>query len=293
MRFFLEQSCPRRSSLAIVLMLLLSTVPLFAREKSRKEEYGLGYSTEVPGPEPEVLQALQEVVNNGIIEGSKEYSKDKYIEKAAAADSSPLFPQWTGSGKVLYKVRTKVLSPTNFKDSNDEGTLAVRYILQSKTPDKSILRIDAVFVEDFRHTVHASNGSVESAEYKDIQDHLESIQLKKKEAAEVEKRRQEELAKQSLEQKRQQEQAAELASAQTSTESLEQHVQNLRHQLERVVKSPGADLKSAPFHSATNLKSLQPGAEVLVLITSTYWYGVETEDGQHGWISRGQLEPLP
>jgi hypothetical protein len=24
-----------------------------------------------------------------------------------------------------------------------------------------------------------------------------------------------------------------------------------------------------------------------------YWYGVETTDGQHGWIKRQQLEPLP
>jgi len=293
MRCFLEQSSCSRTTIAVVLLLLIAAAPLLARDKTKKEEYGLGYSTEVPAPESEALEALQDVVNNGIIEGSKEYSKDKYIEKAAAADSSPLFPKWTGSGIVLYKVRTSVLSPTNFKDSNDEGTLAVRYILQSKTADKSILRIDAVFVEDFRHRVHASNGSVESAEYKDIEDHLEAIQLKKKEAAEGEKRRQEELAKQSLEQKRQQEQAAELASAQTSAETLERHVQNLRHQLERVVKAPGADLKSAPFHSATNLKSLQPGVEVLILVTSTYWYGVETEDGQHGWIHRGQLEPLP
>ncbi|HZP63550.1 MAG TPA: hypothetical protein VFB28_09070 [Terriglobales bacterium] len=271
----------------------MCAAPLFAREKTKKEDYGLGYSTEVPGPEAEVLQALQDVVNNGIIEGSKEYSKDKYIEKAVAADSSPLFEPWSGGGKVLYKVRTQVLSPTNFKDSNDEGTLAVRYILQSKTAEKSILRIDAVFVEDFRHTVHRSNGSVESAEYKDIQDHLETIQLKKKQAEEGERQRQEELAKQSLEQKRQQEQIAEAAAAQTSAESLEQHVQNLRHQLERVVKTPGAELKSAPFQSATNLKLLQPGAEVLILVTSTYWYGVETEDSQHGWIHRGQLEPLP
>jgi len=293
MRFSLKQSCSSRKLLAVVLMLLMCAAPLFAREKTKKEDYGLGYSTEVPGPEAEVLQALQDVVNNGIIEGSKEYSKDKYIEKAVAADSSPLFEPWSGGGKVLYKVRTQVLSPTNFKDSNDEGTLAVRYILQSKTAEKSILRIDAVFVEDFRHTVHRSNGSVESAEYKDIQDHLETIQLKKKQAEEGERQRQEELAKQSLEQKRQQEQIAEAAAAQTSAESLEQHVQNLRHQLERVVKTPGAELKSAPFQSATNLKLLQPGAEVLILVTSTYWYGVETEDSQHGWIHRGQLEPLP
>jgi hypothetical protein len=24
-----------------------------------------------------------------------------------------------------------------------------------------------------------------------------------------------------------------------------------------------------------------------------YWFGVETEDGQHGWLLRAQLEALP
>jgi hypothetical protein len=41
------------------------------------------------------------------------------------------------------------------------------------------------------------------------------------------------------------------------------------------------------------VKSLEAGAEVVILIVTPYWYGVETTDGQHGWINRQQLEPLP
>jgi hypothetical protein len=29
------------------------------------------------------------------------------------------------------------------------------------------------------------------------------------------------------------------------------------------------------------------------VITSPYWFGVETHDGQHGWVLRDQLEMLP
>jgi hypothetical protein len=280
---------------ALLLCLFFSAVlPLYSREhKTRKQDYGLGFSTEISAPESEVLQAVDDVINDGMIEGSKEYNKDKYVEKASPATSSSLFPEWTGPGKVFYKVRTKVLAPINFKESNDEGTLAVRYVVQSKSPQQTIVRIDAVFVEDFRRTVHPSNGSVETAEYKDIQDHVDALELQKKQAEESERHRQQELAKQTLEHKNEQDEAAALATAQASSEALEQHVQNLRHQLERVVKAPGAQLKSAPFHSATNLRSLDAGAEVVILIVSQYWYGVETEDGQHGWISRAQLEPLP
>jgi SH3-like domain-containing protein len=52
-------------------------------------------------------------------------------------------------------------------------------------------------------------------------------------------------------------------------------------------------LKSAPFQSATSLLSLPAGTHVAILISTPYWYGVETENGQHGWIHRSQLEPLP
>jgi len=275
------------------LLFLCAVLPVHSREhKTRRQDYGLGFSTEISAPENEVLQAVEDVANNAMIQGSIEYNKDKYIDKAFCASSSSLFPDWTGPGKVFYKVREKVLAPLNFKESNDEGTLAVRYVVQSKSPQQTILRIDAVFVEDFRRTVHASNGSVESAEYKDIQDHVDALELQKKQAAESERHRQEELAKQSLQRKNEQAQAAALAALQ-SPETLEQHVDSLRHQLERVVKSPGAQLKSAPFNTATNLTSLRPGSEVVILIVTPYWYGVETEDGQHGWINRAQLEPLP
>jgi hypothetical protein len=268
-------------------------VPLSARQHTKKEEYGMGYSSEIAAPEAEVLQAVEDVVNDGMIQGSKEYNKDKYIEKAFAAESSSLFPQWTGPGKVFYKVREKVLAPINFKESNDEGTLAVRYVVQSKSTQQTIVRIDAVFAEDFRRIVHPSNGGVESAEYKDVQDHVDALELQKKQAADNEKHRQEELAKQSLARKREEAEAAAVENAQLSPETLEQRVTDLRHRLERVVKAPGAQLKSAPFQTATNLKSLNPGAELVILIVTPYWYGVETEDGEHGWINHSQLEPLP
>jgi hypothetical protein len=59
------------------------------------------------------------------------------------------------------------------------------------------------------------------------------------------------------------------------------------------VKAPGAPLQSAPFHTATTLQSLPTGTEVLIVISTPYWFGVETHEGQHGWILRDELEMLP
>ncbi len=75
----------------------------------------------------------------------------------------------------------------------------------------------------------------------------------------------------------------------SSGQSLEEHVRDLQRQLERLVKEPGAPLKSAPFHTATTLQSLPTGTEVLIVISTPYWYGVETHDGQHGWMMRDDL----
>ena len=109
-----------------------------------------------------------------IIRGTKEYNKDEYIAERSRPLLRRSFPAWTEGGKVFYKVRKQALDPRNFKDSGDVGTLAVRYVVQPQSDKNTVLRIDALFVEDFRHSVHQSNGSVESSEYKDIQDRLEA-----------------------------------------------------------------------------------------------------------------------
>lgn len=252
----------------------------------------MGLSVSVPASESELLQAAQDVAADGIIQGSKEYNKDEYVGGAEVADATPVFGKWTGSGQAFYKIRKNVLDPRNFKDSGDSGTLAVRYVVQPGDDKNTILKIDAVFVDDFHRHPHLSNGSVESAEYAAIQDHLAAMQLQKQHAASEELLRQQQLAAKELEQKQKQQQL-DLSIAQAPGENLEQHVRNLRRNAERLVKSPGGKLRSAPFRSASSLKVLPPGTEVVILIATPYWYGVETQDGEHGWLHRSELELLP
>jgi hypothetical protein len=327
-----------RRSLALALSLLTAALPsLQAREKD-KLPYGEGLIVNVPYPEPVVEQVVRDVVQNGLIRGTKEYNKDEYVSGAQAADSTRVFPAWTQGGKVFYKVRLQALDPRNFKDSGDVGTLAVRYVLQPQGDKNTVLRIDAVFVEEFRRIAHASNGSVEGSEYKDIHDRLDALDVMKQQAAEAEQENQQERLRkkgQAVSGSQGMSSSQTLAAApapettvaaidaaagrdavpaaqspaemssgptspgqaslgQTSPEqTLEQHVQELRHQVERLVKAPGAPLKSAPFHTASVLSPLPTGTEVLILISTPYWYGVETRAGQHGWIYRDDLEPLP
>src|SRR6266851_7076736 len=276
---------------SLVALVLFAPNPLHARGKST-ESYGMGLSVSVPASDRDLLQAVQDVAADGIIQGSKEYNKDEYVGGADAADTTSVFPKWIGSGKVFYKVRQNALDPRNFKDGGDSGTLAVRYVVQPGDDKSTILKIDAIFVDDFHRRPHLSNGSVEAAEYAAIQDHLAAMHLQKQHAADQEQLRQQDLAAKELERKRKQQQL-ESAFASAPGESLAQHVQKLRRDVERLVKSPGGKLRSAPFRSASSLKALPPGTEVVILISTPYWYGVETEDGQHGWLHRSELEPLP
>jgi hypothetical protein len=170
------------------LVVLLAALPLFARDKDALQ-YGAGLIVNVPFTETEVTQVVQDVIQDGIIRGTKEYNKDEYVMGATAVSATRVFPEKM-DGKVFYKVRLKALDPRNFRDSGDSGTLAVRYVVQPQGPDHTVLRIDARFVEDFRRTSHPSNGSVESAEYKDIHDRLDSIALMKSETAEAERENQ-------------------------------------------------------------------------------------------------------
>lgn len=291
----------------LILVLLSGAFPLSAREKDASQ-YGMGLIVNVPFPESEVVQVVQDVVQNGIIRGSKEYEKDEYITGATAVSSTRFFPEWTEGGKVFYKVRLKALDPRNFKASNDMGTLAVRYVVQPQGDTNTVLRIDAVFVEDSRHVTHPSNGSVEGAEYKNIHDHLESIAQMKAQTVEAEKEKQEyasarkpDTAIPPAPSSSPSPEAADAPvavatappSSQAPVQTLEERVRDLRRQVERLVKAPGAPLKSAPFHTASTLQSLPAGAEVLIVISTPYWYGVETHAGQHGWMLRDDLELLP
>jgi hypothetical protein len=333
--------------LGLFLLFSVAALPLAGREKS-KLSYGEGLIVNVPLPASEVEQVVEDVAQNGVIRGTKEYNKDEFVSGAKAATTSHVFPAWTEGGKVFYKVREQALDPRNFKDSSDSGTLVVRYVVQPQGDKNAVLRIDALFKEDYRHVVHQSDGSVETAEYNDIREHVEAIELMKKQNVEADQQRQERLAKKQKLAKEaeggawpmpeadlpestskpvarateRQEDAGPASAApqpsgqgqlssqtlpsQTSPsqtlssqsvpaqmlsgQSLDQRVKDLRKQVERLVKAPGAPLKSAPFHTASTLQSLPPRTEVLILISTPYWYGIETHEGQHGWIMRDELE---
>jgi hypothetical protein len=277
--------------MVMAICLILGATPVRAgRDHS---EPGAGYVREFPAALDDVLQALQEDLQDQIIHGTQVFEREPTLTGAAVVPSTPVFPPWKGEGKVFYKVRTEAIAPRHFLESADRGTIAVRYVVTSVSPERTRLRIDAIFVETAHRAVHPSDGTVELSEYKVIQDHLQANQLAAQEAAETTRRRDgAELARQTLLREREDE-TTRLDAARSSAKDLEQRVNSLRHEVERRVKAPGGSLKAAPFGSAANLANLPAFTEVVVVIVTAHWYGVETPSGLRGWLPSDQLELLP
>ena len=273
-------------------ILVLWTPLLAAPPKSYESVNSL--LVQVDAPASDVFQAVQEVSEDQIVHGTFSYEKERTLYGAHAESSAPVFGPWEGPGKVIFKTASKILAPKFFKDSGDIGTIFVRYVVQSVEPNTTSLRIDAVFV-DARMRNHPSTGSVESAEYAAIQEHLKAAQQQRdanqKSAQEIAERRAQGAPPSKVSGSR----AAELDESWglgLTVPQLEQRVAELRREVELQVKVSGASLKAAPYGGANTLVSLPAKAPVVVVVLTPYWYGVETEDGHHGWIHRRELEPL-
>jgi len=279
--------------LAVVMILCPASPMAYAAAAKDREVLSPGVGSELSATLEDVQQALQEVLHDQIIHGTYMFEKEKTLTGAAAVDSTPLFDSWHGEGKVFYKVRTAVIAPRHFQDSADRGTIAVRYIITSVNTEKTRVHIDAIFVEDSHHGNHPSDGTVESSELKELQEHVQAIQDARQQALEEQQRLASiDLASRTLARQREEE-TTRLASTESSARDLQQRVDMLRHEVEMRIKAPGTSLKSAPFQSAAEVAPLAAYTDVLLVIVTPRWFGVETPTGQRGWVPLEQLEPLP
>jgi hypothetical protein len=277
--------------IAAVLALLLLLLPATGRAKETLTTPGL--VREFFGSLEEVRQAVQFVVHDQVIHGTLVFDKEPILNGAEAVNSSALFDPWQGPGDVYFKIRKNAIAPRHFLDSGDQGTIAVRFVLIPVDANRTRVKIDAIYQETAHRVFHPSDGTVEKSEMKEIKDQLETLQEAAAQAADARRRQTSaELVRQSMTRQREDE-TTRISNAQSTQKDLEQRVSALHHDLERRVKAPGADLKAAPFQSAATLKTLSAFTDVVILIVTPHWLGVETPDGQRGWLPQELLEQLP
>ncbi len=271
---------------------MLALAAAHAAFADRRKQSLTGFSIDLSVAPSKLLRVVGQVVKDETIRGTFQYEKETALTGASSASSSHAFDTWTGPGQVFYKFRRETLAPAHFLGSGDRGTVTVRYIVQTLTAEKARLRIDAVFIEDGRHRRHPSDGSVETSEFAEIAQRLQALEQEEKKA-------QDQLQRQAQEEELNQlrstlnDEQSRLEASRTALQQLEQRAAALRPQAMARVKLAGVELKAAPFNHAATLQGLGQGEVVTIVVRTPYWYGVQRQQGQRGWIYHLFVEPLP
>jgi Bacterial SH3 domain len=250
----------------------------------------VGFSVDLNAPPEAVAKIVKQVAGDTIIRGTFIYSKDHEIDDADVATTSKAFPDSPGEGQVFYKIKTKALSPAHFPGSSDVGTVTVRYIVETVTPKRARLRIDAIFVADAEKTRYPSDGTVETSEYAEIMTLVKALDpvtgTRRRPAqaspAQTSAGLQNTLA----------EEETRLADAKATEQKLQDRVKKLQFDTMGLVKAKGVPLKTSPYDHSSTILTLDKGATVTVLTTTKYWYRIRTPKGDEGWIYYAFLEPL-
>jgi hypothetical protein len=290
-----KASCRSLAFLALIVVFTPTVTPAQAPlplpKSSQKSDVPEGFAIDLKASEADVLKAVELVSQDTVLHGTQVYAREDELTEAEAVDSSSYYGPWTGPGRAFYKVRKQAISPQHFKNSTDVGTITVRYIVLGVAPNRTHLQIDAVFIEDGAKKVHASDTTVETSEFAEIQGNIVRIQREARQTADTLQRRQLQVAAQANVKERDAE-AARLKDAESSVQNLESRLHELQRSAELRVKTT-VNLKSAPFQHASTLQSLPAKSDVLIEIITQYWYGVETVDGHRGWLRHDEVEPIP
>jgi hypothetical protein len=253
-----------------------------------------GFNGSLDAPEAEVLKAVDLIVHDSVVYGTYSYEKEKQLKGAKAASSAKVFGDNPEDAKVFFKVLENVLAPRHFKDTADLGTIYLRYIVQSTGPATTAIHIDAVYVEKNRRRQHSSDGTVEESEFQEIKSRLEKMQSDAKAIEEMAEPHapappatadESPITRPAV--------APPVSTPVSALDELEKHVADLKHRVELRTAVGGAALKAGPYRTAATLQPLPAQTELVVIVLTKYWYGVETADGHKGWVHHSQVEPLP
>jgi hypothetical protein len=251
-----------------------------------------GFNGSLDAPEAEALKAVAPIANDSVVYGTYSYEKEKQLKGAKPASSVKVFGDVPDDGKVFFKVLENVLAPRHFKETADLGTIYIRYIVQGTGPGTTAIHIDSLYVEKNRRRQHQSDGTVEQSEFQAIKDRLEKMQSDAKAINELAEKPSPS-APEATESGPRGSISEPVSAAVSSADELEKRVTDLKHRVEMRTAVGGAALKAAPYRTAATLQSLPAQTEVLVVVLTKYWYGVETTAGHKGWVHRSQAEPLP
>ena len=287
---------------ATSIFLVIFVLPAFGRTR---EKPAPSFTIDVDKPFDRVVTVVEDVARGGVIRGTFEYAGDEQLEGAKFSETSKLFSAWDGGGKIFYKFREKTLAPKHFIESNDVGTVAVRYVVQTVGPGSTRLTIDAVFVENGGHHPHPSDGYVETCEFAEIGKRLQEFDQpavpgsnefsSSKEGRPGSNANAPGAASGGSDdiQRAIADQKTQLSAETANLQKLEDQSRQIRTSEFVRVRAERAELKASPYSHARVIEALKQGQELTILAKSAYWLRVRSEDGQEGWLHHSAVEAQP
>ena len=280
--------CSLRSCFPVALACLL----ILSGSSYAREHFGQGLAVDIEAPYEKVVKAVQQVAENGSIQGTSQFRGTSGLEGATAAPKAPGFKDWEGKGTIFYKVRPDTIAPEHFDATGDKGTVAVRYIVESGGEKLTHLRIDAMYREDDAHRSHPSDGQVENSEFAVISKQIDDMNEAEAKGKEKDIQKQQEQQLEALQLQLDQENAA-LKTATTKQAQLEKEVRELQGVRTARVRKASTELKAEPYSQSKTLQQLAEGEGVTVLRQTAAWYRVQTSAGQEGWVYHLLLDVAP
>ena len=266
----------------LILAGMFCLIPLHA---DKHQHFGEELSVELEVPYEQLVKIIQEVSEDSIIRGTSQYKGTTELDSAISAKAASGFETWKGQGIVLFKIRPNALAPEHFYQSNDQGTVAVRYIVEPAGANLSHVRIQAIFSPDDGHRLHPSDGAVENAEFAEISRKLQEQeeQGRKQGEEEIAKQRQvkEDELRVQLDRDR-----AKLNATIAKQQQLEKELQGLLKDRPARIRTASADLKAAPYNESSTLRLLSRDDNVTVVQQTQNWYRVQTAAREQGWVYR-------
>jgi hypothetical protein len=91
----------------LLLLLLAATVPFRWPPRQRQDFLWRRPDRQYPDAGGEVEQVVEDVAQNGVIRGTKEYNKDEFVAGAKAADLRGISSLWTRAGRFSTKCASR------------------------------------------------------------------------------------------------------------------------------------------------------------------------------------------
>src|SRR5271170_6572683 len=140
-----RMSGPSLAFLALIVVFTPAVTPGQAKLPLPKSDHSSdvpeGFAIDLKASEADVLKAVELVSQDTVLHGTQVYSREDELTETEAATASAYFGPWAGPGHAFYKVRKKAISPQDFKNGTDIGTIAVRYVILGVAPDRTHLQI--------------------------------------------------------------------------------------------------------------------------------------------------------